>query len=94
MRKFYIKINLFYLIKVFHIKDSDDFLTKKIIKISEKKNNTTSLKIDEIIDQIIKEDPIKAKEIIKEKKKIIKEKKKPKKIKEIKDVIDENISPN
>ena len=59
-----------------------------------KKNNTTSLKIDEIIDQIIKEDPIKAKEIIKEKKKIIKEKKKPKKIKEIKDVIDENISPN
>ena len=78
------------------IKESDKFLTKKIIEISEKNNQDSKLKIEEIIDKIIEEDPIKAKEIIEEKKKkeTIKEIKKPKKIKEIKDVIDENISPN
>jgi len=78
------------------IKESDKFLTKKIIEISKKSNQKEKLKIDKIIDKIIKEDPIKAKEIIEEKKKkeTIKEIKKPKKIKEIKDVIDENISPN
>ncbi|MDA9889514.1 FecR domain-containing protein [Candidatus Pelagibacter sp.] len=77
------------------IKESDKFLTKKIIEISEKNNQDSKLKIEEIIDKIIEEDPIKAKEIIEEKKKeTIKEIKKPKKIKEIKDVMDENISPN
>ncbi|MDA9880362.1 FecR domain-containing protein [Candidatus Pelagibacter sp.] len=78
------------------IKESDKFLTKKIIEINKKSNQKEKLKIDKIIDKIIKEDPIKAKEIIEEKKKkeTIKEIKKPKKIKEIKDVIDENISPN
>ena len=78
------------------IKESDKFLTKKLIEISEKNNQDSKLKIEEIIDKIIEEDPIKAKEIIEEKKKkeTIKEIKKPKKIKEIKDVIDENISPN
>ena len=78
------------------IKESDKFLTKKIIEISKKSNQKEKLKIDKIIDKIIKEDPIKAKEIIEEKKEkeIIEEPIKPKKIKEIKDVIDENISPN
>jgi hypothetical protein len=78
------------------IKNSDDFLTKKIIDIGKKTNNKNQLKIDNIFDKIIKEDPIKAKEIIEEKKEkeIIEEPIKPKKIKQIKDVIDENISPN
>jgi hypothetical protein len=78
------------------IKESDKFLTKKIIEISKKSYQKEKLKIDKIIDKIIEEDPIKAKEIIEEKKKkeTIKEIKKPKTIKEIKDVIDENISPN
>ena len=73
-----------------------DFLNEKIIEIDKKTDNRKKLKIDKIIDKIIKEDPIKVKKIIeKEKeKKIIKEKSKPKKIKEIKDVITENISPN
>ena len=73
------------------IKDSGDFLIQKVIGIDKNK-----LKIDKIIDKIIKEDPIKAKKIIEEKKekKIIEEIKKPKKIKKIEDVIDENISPN
>ena len=76
------------------VKNNGDFLTKKIIEIEKKGNQ--KLKIDKIIDKIIKEDPIKAKEIIEEKKEkeIIEEPIKPKKIKEIKDVIDENISPN
>ena len=78
------------------IKESDKFLIKKILIIDKKTNKTNKLKIDKIINEIIKEDPIKAKEIIKEKKekKIIEEPIKPKKIKEIKDVIDKNISPN
>mgnify|MGYP006872156907 CR=1 FL=1 len=73
------------------IKDSSDFLIQKVIGIEKNK-----LKIDKIIYKIIKEDPIKAKKIIEEKKekKIIEEIKKPKKIKKIEDVIDENISPN
>ena len=49
------------------------------------------VKIDKIVDKIIDEDPIKAKEIIEDNKdkKTIK-----KKIKEIEDVFDKNISPN
>jgi hypothetical protein len=76
------------------VKNGNDFLTEKIIEIGKKGNQ--KLKIDKIIEEIIKEDPIKAKEIIEEKKEkeIIEEPIKPKKIKEIKDVIDENISPN
>ena len=76
------------------VKNSSDFLTEKIIEIRKKGNQ--KLKIDKIIEEIIKEDPIKAKEIIEDnkEKKIIKEIKKPKKIKEIKDVIDVNITPN
>jgi hypothetical protein len=76
------------------VKNGNDFLTEKIIEIRKKGNQ--KLKIDKIIEEIIKEDPIKAKEIIEEKKEkeIIEEPIKPKKIKEIKDVIDENISPN
>ena len=62
-------------------------LVKNIIK-------DNKLKIDNIIDKIIKEDPIKSKEIIKENNEKIKKKEKPKKIEEIKDVIIENISPN
>ena len=71
--------------------ESDKFLTKKIIEISEKNNQDSKLKIEEIIDKIIEEDPIKAKEIIEDNKnkKIIK-----KKIKDIEDVFDKNISPN
>ena len=78
------------------INDSGNFLIDQVIKISKKTNNSNKLKIDDIIDEIIKEEPIKAKEIIeiKKEKEIIEKPIKPKKIKEIKDVIDTNISPN
>ena len=76
------------------IRESGEFLTKKIINISKKGDQKQKENIDKIIDKIIKEDPIKAKEIIEEEKEIIEELIKPKKIKKIKDVIDENISPN
>ena len=71
-----------------------DFVIKKIIEIDKTTNNKNKLKIDKIIDEIIKKDPIKVKKIIEKEKEIIEEIKKPKKIKEIKDVLDENISPN
>ena len=76
------------------IKKSGDFLTNKIVEINKKTINSNNLKINKIMDEIIKEEPVKAKEIIKIKKEIIEEPIKPKKIKEIKDVIDTNISPN
>ena len=78
------------------IKESDKFLTKKILKIEKKTNKKSKLNIEKHIDKIIKEDPIKAKEITEDnkEKEIIEEPIKPKKIKEIKDVIDQNISPN
>ena len=69
---------------------SDKFLIKKTLNISKKTNQENKLKIDKIIIKIIKEDPIKAKEIIKDNK----DKEINKKIKDIKDVIDKNISPN
>ena len=78
------------------IKESDKFLTKKILKIEKKTNKKSKLNIKKLIDKIIKEDPIKAKEITEDnkEKEIIEEPIEPKKIKEIKDVIDQNISPN
>jgi hypothetical protein len=80
------------------IKDSGDFLIGKVIQIDKKTNNPNKLKINEIIGEIIKEDPIKAKEIIDEEKEkeIIEEIKprKKRKTKDIKDVFDINISPN
>ena len=78
------------------IKKSGDFLTNKIVEINKKTINSNNLKINKIIDKIIKEEPVKAKEIIeiKKEKEIIEKPTKPKKIKEIKDVIDTNISPN
>ena len=76
------------------IKKSGDFLTNKVIEINKKTINSNNLKINKIIGEIIKEEPVKAKKIIEIKKEIIKEPIKPKKIKEIKDVIDTNISPN
>mgnify|MGYP001586601004 FL=1 len=76
------------------IKKSGDFLSNKVIEINKKTINLNKLKINKIIGEIIKEEPVKAKEIIKIKKEIIEEPIKPKKIKEIKDVIDTNISPN
>ncbi len=78
------------------IKKGGDFLSKKIIEIDKKTKNANKSKINKILDNIIKEDPIKAKEIIKKEKKeeIQKKIKKSKKIIEIKDVIDTNISPN
>ena len=78
------------------IKKSGDFLTNKIVEINKKTINSNNLKINKIIDEIIKEEPVKAKEIIeiKKEKEIIEKPTKPKKIKEIKDVIDTNISPN
>ena len=78
------------------IKESDKFLTKKILKIEKKTNKKSKLNIEKLIDKIIKEDPIKAKEITEDnkEKEIIEEPIKPKKIKEIKDVIDTNVSPN
>ena len=76
------------------IKKSGDFLSNKVIEINKKTINLNKLKINKIIGEIIKEDPVKAKKIIEIKKEIIKEPIKPKKIKEIKDVIDTNISPN
>ena len=78
------------------IKKSGDFLSNKSVEINKKTINSNNLKINKIMDEIIKEEPDKAKEIIeiKKEKEIIKEPIKPKKIKEIKDVIDTNISPN
>ena len=78
------------------IKKSGDFLTNKVIEINKKTINLNKLKINKIMDEIIKEEPDKAKEIIeiKKEKEIIEKPIKPKKIKEIKDVIDTNISPN
>ena len=78
------------------IKESDKFLTKKILEIEKKTNKKSKLNIKKLIDKIIKEDSIKAKEITEDnkEKEIIEEPIKPKKIKEIKDVIDQNISPN
>ena len=78
------------------IKKSGDFLTNKIVEINKKTINSNNLKINKIMDEIIKEEPVKAKEIIeiKKEKEIIEKPIKPKKIKEIKDVIDTNISPN
>ena len=76
------------------IKKSGDFLSNKVIEINKKTINLNKLKINKIIVEIIKEEPVKAKKIIEIKKEIIKEPIKPKKIKEIKDVIDTNISPN
>ena len=76
------------------IKKSGDFLSNKVIEINKKTINSNNLKINKIMDEIIKEEPVKAKKIIEIKKEIIKEPIKPKKIKEIKDVIDTNISPN
>ena len=75
---------------------SDKFLIKKTLVIAEKTNQVNKLKIDKIINEIIKEKPIKAKEIIEDNKdkKVIKKIIKHKKIKDIKDVIDTNISPN
>ena len=77
-------------------KDNGDFLTKKLIDIQKNTIITNKLNINKILDEIIKEDPIKAKEITEDnkEKEIIEEPIKPKKIKEIKDVIDKNISPN
>ena len=78
------------------IKKSGDFLTNKVVEINKKTINSNNLKINKIMDEIIKEEPDKAKEIIeiKKEKEIIEKPIKPKKIKEIKDVIDTNISPN
>ena len=78
------------------IKKSGDFLTNKVVEINKKTINSNNLKINKIMDEIIKEEPVKAKEIIeiKKEKEIIEKPIKPKKIKEIKDVIDTNISPN
>ena len=78
------------------IKKSGDFLTNKSVEINKKTINSNNLKINKIMDEIIKEEPDKAKEIIeiKKEKEIIEKPTKPKKIKEIKDVIDTNISPN
>ena len=78
------------------IKKSGDFLSNKVIEINKKTINLNKLKINKIMDEIIKEEPDKAKEIIeiKKEKEIIEKPIKPKKIKEIKDVIDTNISPN
>lgn len=78
------------------IKKSGDFLTNKVVEINKKTTNSNNLKINKIMDEIIKEEPDKAKEIIeiKKEKEIIEKPIKPKKIKEIKDVIDTNISPN
>ena len=97
LKKIYFKllIKIWALIKDI-IKNSSDFLTEKIIEISKKGNLDNQIKIDKIIDKIIDEDPIKAKEIIDDNKdkEVIKKMIKPKKIKDIKDVIDRNISPN
>ena len=75
------------------IKKSGDFLTNKVVEINKKTINSNNLKINKIMDEIIKEEPDKAKEIIeiKKEKEIIEKPIKPKKIK---DVIDTNISPN
>ena len=81
------------------IDKSEGFIIDKIIDIGNKGNNTNEIKVIEILDKIIKEDPIKIVKIIednKEKeiiKKIIKIKK-PKVIKVIKEIYPINASPN
>jgi hypothetical protein len=72
------------------IKESDKFLTKKIIEIEKKTNKKSKRNIEKLIDKIIKEDPIKAKEIIE----TITVTEKPKSTDEITDVFSENVSPN
>ena len=81
------------------IDKSEGFIIDKIIDIGNKGNNTNEIKVIEILDKIIKEDPIKIVKIIednKEKeiiKKIIKIKK-PKVIKKIKEIYPIDVSPN
>jgi hypothetical protein len=81
------------------IDKSEGFIIDKIIDIGNKGNNTNEIKVIKILDEIIKEDPIKIVKIIednKEKeiiKKIIKTKK-PKVIKKIKEIYPINASPN
>jgi hypothetical protein len=81
------------------IDKSEGFIIDKIIDIGNKGNNTNEIKVIKILDEIIKEDPIKIVKIIednKEKeiiKKIIKTKK-PKVIKKIKEIYPIDVSPN
>lgn len=76
------------------ILESGDYLTTKIIEIDQKTKKENKLKIQKIIVDIIKEDPIKAKEILEIVDNIENEENKLKRVKEIKDVIDQNITPN
>jgi hypothetical protein len=81
------------------IDKSEGFMIDKIIDIGNKGDNVNEIKVIKILDEIIKEDPIKFKKIIednKEKeiiKKIIKIKK-PKVIKKIEEIYPYDVSPN
>ena len=79
--------------------DNNDFITDIIIDIGNEGNKSNEIKVIKILDEIIKEDPIKVQKIIKDnkEKKIIKKiikPKKPKVIKEIPEIYPIDVSPN
>ena len=79
--------------------DNNDFITDIIIDIGNEGDKSNQIKVIKILDEIIKEDPIKAQKIIKDnkEKKIIKKiikPKKPKVIKEIPEIYPIDVSPN
>jgi len=79
--------------------DNNDFITDIIIDIGNEGDKSNEIKVIKILDEIIKEDPIKVQKIIKDnkEKKIIKKiikPKKPKVIKEIPEIYPIDVSPN
>ena len=89
------EINIFKKIVI----DNNDFITDIIIDIGNEGDKSNEIKVIKILDEIIKEDPIKVQKIIKDnkEKKIIKKiikPKKPKVIKEIPEIYPIDVSPN
>ena len=77
----------------------NEFMSKKIVEVANKSGDKNLNKIQDIIEEIIKEDPIKSIEIVdnnKEKEIIetITVTEKPKSTDEIADVFETNVSPN
>jgi len=89
-------------IKIFKkivIDDDNNFITNLIIDIGNEGDISQEIKVIKILDEIIKKDPIKVKNIIKDNKekeiiKKITQPKKPKTIKKIIIIYPKNISPN
>ena len=74
--------------------DNNDFITDNIIDTVNEEDSSDKIKIINILDEVIKEDPNKGIKLVKEIKKLIKKVEKPKSIREIIDIYDINISPN